>query len=132
MQLQVTRIEQRSALVKSFALQTTDGLALPKFEPGAHVRVTIPSLNDADRSRAYSLVSDPADLTHYEIAVLLVEDGNGGSRYLHHEVRAGDLLEVTPPKNEFLYVRSAPHSILIAGGIGITPILSLCRDLARA
>lgn len=132
MQLQVTRIEQRSALVKSFTLQTTDGLALPKFEPGAHVRVTIPSLNEADPSRAYSLVSDPADLTHYEIAVLLVEDGNGGSRYLHHEVRVGDLLEVTPPRNEFPYIQSTPHSILIAGGIGITPILSLCRDLASA
>lgn len=132
MQLQVTRIVQRAARVKSFELRPTDGSALPNFEPGAHLRITIPTLKEADPTRAYSLVSDPADLTHYEIAVLLAEDGSGGSRFLHEEVRSGFLLEVTGPRNDFPFVPSAQHSILIAGGIGITPILCLCRELKRS
>lgn len=130
MQLQVTAIEQQSLGVKSFELRSPSDDALPRFEPGAHIRLTIPGLDQADPTRAYSLVSDPADLTRYEIAVLHVKAGNGGSATLHQQVQLGDFLEVSSPRNEFLIDRSAQHSILIAGGIGITPILSLSRGLA--
>ena len=131
MQLQVTTIEQRSIGVKSFELRAPDGRALPRFEPGAYIRITIPGLEKADPTRAYSLVSDPADLTRYEIAVLHVEAGNGGSAILNQKVQPGDVLEVSAPRNEFQIDESAEHSILIAGGIGITPILSLTRELVR-
>jgi ferredoxin-NADP reductase len=131
MQLQVTAIEQRSVGVKSFELRSPDSRPLTRFAPGAHIRVTIPGLSHTDATRAYSVVSDPADLMRYEIAVLHVEGGNGGSAILHQQVQLGDLLEVSSPRNEFQIDSSAQHSILIAGGIGITPILSLARELAR-
>lgn len=131
MQLQVTAIERRSLGVKSFELQAVDCSALPAFEPGAHIRVSVPGLKQGDPTRAYSLVSDPADRSRYMIGVLHVESGNGGSAALHQQVGVGDLLEVSAPKNEFRLAPSASHSILIAGGIGITPILSLTRELAR-
>jgi vanillate O-demethylase ferredoxin subunit len=92
--------------------------------------VTIPGLDRANPTRAYSLVSDPADLTRYEIAVMHVEAGNG-SAILHEQVQLGDVLEVSQPRSEFQIDRSAQHSILVAGGIGITAILSLTRELAR-
>jgi ferredoxin-NADP reductase len=118
MQLQVTRIVQRATRVNSFRTSSHGWPRAARVEPGAHPRITIPTLNKADPARAYSLVSDPADLTHYEIAVLLAEDGNGGSRFLHEEVGPGKLLEVTRPRSDFPFVRSAQNSILIAGGIG--------------
>ena len=130
MELQVTTIQQRCVGVKSFELRSPEGHSLPGFEPGAHVRVTIPGLGQPNPDRAYSLVSDHSDLTRYEIAVLQVQGGSGGSAALHQRVRPGDRLEVSSPKNEFRIDRSAEHSILIAGGIGITPILSLARELA--
>jgi vanillate O-demethylase ferredoxin subunit len=131
MRLQVTKIKQESLGVKSIELQAPDGVLLPDFEPGAHVRVTIPGLQSANPTRAYSLVSDPTDLTSYTIAVLLVRQGNGGSEALHKRLSVGDFLEVSPPKNDFQLAASASHAILIAGGIGVTPILSLARELGR-
>jgi ferredoxin-NADP reductase len=129
MQLQVTTIKTRALRVKSFQLRSPNGALLPHFEPGSHIRVTIPGLEQKDPTRAYSLVSDPLDLTHYEIAILRVEGGGGGSEALHQRVRAGDLLDVSPPRCDFRIDESAAHSLLIAGGIGITPILSLTREL---
>lgn len=131
MQVQVTSVETQSRGVKSFELLAQDGGLLPPFEPGAHIRVTIPDLDGLDPTRAYSLISDPSDLTHYQIAVLHVESGNGGSATLHRRLKVGDQLEVSAPHNEFRLEESAKHSILIAGGIGVTPILSLARELAR-
>lgn len=131
MQLQVTTVEIRALGVKSFELRSPKGDLLPQFEPGSHIRVTIPGLAQSDPTRAYSLISDPLDLTHYEIAVMHVEAGGGGSEALHKRVRAGDLLDVSPPRCDFRINESAGHSILIAGGIGITPILSLTRELVR-
>lgn len=129
MQLQVTAVEMRALGVKSFELRSLNGALLPRFKPGSHIRVTIPGLEQNDPTRAYSLVSDPLDLTHYEIAVLHVEGGGGGSEALHQRVRVGDLLDVSPPRCDFRLDESAAHSVLIAGGIGITPILSLTREL---
>lgn len=131
MQVRVTAIQERSLGVKSFELRAADGSSLPPFEPGAHIRVTIPGLAGPDPTRSYSLVSDPEDLKRYEIAVLLVEDGNGGSAILHREVEPGDLLDISAPRNDFRVDESARHSVLVAGGIGITPILPLARELAR-
>lgn len=131
MQLQVTAIEQQAVGVKSFELRALDREALPSFEAGARVCIEIPGLPGDDARRAYSLVSDPNDLKRYEIAVLELEAGGVGASYLHCEVRVGDMLEVSLPRNDFAIDDSAGHSLLIAGGIGITPILSLTRELAR-
>lgn len=130
MQLQVTAITTKSIGVKSFEFRPIDDHPLPRFEPGAHVHITIPGLTSGEPSRAYSLVSDPQDRSRYEVAVLRVEPGNGGSAKLHEEVKAGDVLEVSAPRSDFRIEDREAHSILIAGGIGITPIVSLARELA--
>lgn len=131
MQLKVTAIQTRSIGVKSFELRPIEPLPLPQFEPGAHIRITLPQIKLGDNTRAYSLVSDPTDRTRYEIAVLHVEPSKGGSALMHNDVKVGDVLEVTGPRNDFRIEDSKAHSILIAGGIGVTPILSLARELAR-
>jgi vanillate O-demethylase ferredoxin subunit len=79
--------------------------------------------------RHYSLVSDPADRGAYEIGVLLEPGGSVGSRFLHEQITQGDRIETGLPRNAFPLVAGAQHSILIAGGIGITPILAMLRRL---
>jgi len=89
------------------------------------------SLNHALRYNIHRKTgSETEDRRHYEIAVQLEPNGNGGSHYLHNEIHAGDIIESEPPKNDFAMVTKAGHSILIAGGIGITPVLSMLQKLA--
>jgi ferredoxin-NADP reductase len=80
--------------------------------------------------RQYSLCGDPRDRQSYRIAVLRENPGRGGSRYLHDEVQAGARLEVGAPRNNFPLTEAAQYT-LIAGGIGITPILPMIRELDR-
>lgn len=125
MKLTISRIEQVAQDVKAFELRDTAGGALPAFESGAHIELHLsPGL-----IRRYSLTSDPSDLSHYTIAVLH-HPGGRGSSLLHERFKGGDTIETEAPRAGFGLV-DAPHSILIAGGIGITPILSHTRELAR-
>jgi ferredoxin-NADP reductase len=80
---------------------------------------------------AYSLISNPADSSHYRIAVRLQERSRGGSQFMHGEFRPGDRLFISPPANMFLPDWQARHHILIAGGIGITPFLSYGYELEQ-
>ncbi|WP_226351720.1 PDR/VanB family oxidoreductase [Pseudonocardia sp. ICBG601] len=94
------------------------GAALPAWEPGAHVDLHLaPGL-----VRQYSLCGGDAD--HYRIAVLREPDGRGGSAFVHDRLRVGDRIEVGGPRNHFPLV-PAPEYLFVAGGIGITPILSM-------
>lgn len=124
MRLQVTRIEIIAEEIKAFELRYPASRPLPTFEPGAHIRLHVAR----GLSRRYSLISDPADSSHYLIAVLH-RPGGQVSSYLHHQVTPGDMVDVDEPNNGFP-LAEASHSILIAGGIGITPILSHVRALA--
>lgn len=112
----------------SFELVHPRGRALPRFAAGAHLDVHIaPGL-----VRQYSLCNDPAESHRYQICVLKTEDSRGGSRAMHDVVRQGDLLRVSLPRNHFPLEASARRSLLFAGGIGITPILSMAEHLDRA
>jgi vanillate O-demethylase ferredoxin subunit len=82
--------------------------------------------------RHYSLLSDSTDRSCYRIGVLAELQGCGGSLYLHESVQAGDTLNAMPPRNSFPLEINAQHSILLAGGIGITPILSMLHALKAA
>jgi ferredoxin-NADP reductase len=125
MKLQIAKIVQLTEGIKSFELCDPDGRNLPAFEPGAHIRLQlIPGL-----SRRYSLTSDPVDLSHYTIAVLHHPDG-AGSSHLHRDVSEGDFVDGEEPINGFPLIEGR-HNILIAGGIGVTPIVSHARELAR-
>jgi len=112
--------------VLSLTLEHPDGAALADWEPGAHIDIVLPS----GTVRQYSLCGDPEDKTAYRIAVLREDEGRGGSKEIHDSVRVGDLLAVRGPRNHFA-LEPASHYLLIAGGIGITPILAMARQLAR-
>lgn len=127
--LQITEIHQETDHIKRFRLRAFDDAALPTFTPGAHLPVTL-ELETGERvQRHYSILSAPDARCYYDIAVLNEAHGRGGSRHLHGFVQVGDQLMSGQPRNEFPLTDSAEHSILIAGGIGITPILSMLRSL---
>lgn len=127
--LRVERAWLETARVKAFRLFAADGGVLPAFAAGAHLPVRVRDANGEWVERCYSLASDPADRSHYRIGVLAEPDGRGGSLYLHHSLRAGDRLQARPPQNAFPLETRAGHSILLAGGIGITPLLAMLHTL---
>ncbi len=110
--------------IRGFELARDDGADLPPFAAGAHVQVKAPN----GLIRRYSLCNDPAETDRYCLAVKRQAAGGGGSRSLVDEVKPGDLLEVSAPRNDFPLV-AAPRYVFIAGGIGITPILAMARHL---
>jgi ferredoxin-NADP reductase len=130
MTLSVSAIRDEAEGIRSFDLQEPDGAALPPVEAGAHLRVEVTLPSGRTARRHYSLLGDPQDRHRYRIAVRLELAGRGGSRYLHQCVHVGSRLRVEGPDNAFT-LHDAPHTVLIAGGIGITPILSMVRALAR-
>jgi vanillate O-demethylase ferredoxin subunit len=124
--VRVQSVIQEATGIRSFMLVSAAGARLPDFEPGAHIDVEVPG----GHLRQYSLCDPPWE-GHYRIAVLDVQGGRGGSAAMHREVRRGDLLRISHPRNTFPLVRNARHSILVAGGIGITPIISMAQQLDR-
>ncbi len=99
---------------------------LPAWAPGAHIDVYIPD----GSTRQYSLCGDPRDRSSWQIAVLREAAGRGGSAFIHTELRVGDELLVTRPKNHFV-LEDAPFHALIAGGVGITPMMVMAEHLHR-
>lgn len=102
------------------------GAPLPPFTAGAHVTVETPS----GARRRYSLASDPQETEQYVIAIKREPDGRGGSVAMVDQAQPGGRLRVAAPVNEFPLL-PAPRYLLVAGGIGITPLLSMARQLMR-
>lgn len=123
--LQVAAATPLAEGITRFELRAPDGAALPPFEPGAHIGIDVPGAG----WRKYSLCNDPADPSFYEIAVKREVGGRGGSAALQDRVRTGDVLKATAPRNDFPLAARAPSFVFIAGGIGITPIMSMMRHL---
>jgi len=129
MKLLVQSIVRRTTDVRSFVLVDPHGSDLPSFDAGAHIEVEV-QLPDGNTSRrAYSLVNHPKERNCYEIAVLRQPNGRGGSLWMHDSVAVGSLLDVKLPSNGFGLADDARHHTLIAGGIGITPLLCMARVL---
>lgn len=105
-------------------LRAPDGRALPSWSPGAHVDL---ELTD-ELVRQYSLCGDTADRTGYSVAVLREPAGRGASRYVHDRLAVGDHVRVRGPRNHFALV-DAPRYLFIAGGVGITPLLPMLREV---
>ncbi len=105
-------------------LVSPDGRALPRWAPGSHIDI---ECGNTGLSRQYSLCGDPADTGALEIAVLKEAQGRGGSAWIHDAVKAGDVLKIRGPRNHFRLDESAGKLILIAGGIGITPVSAMAR-----
>jgi ferredoxin-NADP reductase len=121
LRLLVTAREEIADGVVQLRLEGDD---LPRWEPGAHLDLVLPS----GLVRQYSLCGDPEDTSSYTVATRLVADGRGGSREVHEQVREGMELEVRGPRNRFPLVE-AERYVFVAGGIGITPILPMLRAL---
>jgi vanillate O-demethylase ferredoxin subunit len=127
MSLVVAKTWREAADVHGLELVDPEGRELPPFTAGAHIDVEIaPGL-----VRQYSLSNDPRRRDHYQIAVLREETGRGGSVALVDRIGAGDTLKVSEPRNHFALEPSARRTVLIAGGIGITPILCMAERLAH-
>lgn len=126
--LQVARKRALANDIVLFELRHPEGLALPVFTAGAHLTVQTP----AGKRRNYSLCSDPADVYSYQIAVKRDASGRGGSIAMADQVAEGSLLKVSQPRNNFALDPRAQRVLFIAGGIGITPILSMMRFLKRS
>jgi ferredoxin-NADP reductase len=126
MLLLVKQVRWEAAGVISLVLADPTGQDLPGWEPGAHIDLTV-----GDGSvRQYSLCGDPHDRKSYRIGVLREADGRGGSRFIHDELRVGELIEVAGPRNHFEF--DPPARVrFVAGGIGITPLIPMMREAER-
>ena len=123
--LRVTRAEAIADGIRLFELRDPDARDLPEFTAGSHVTLRTPS----GALRKYSLCNDPAERDRYVIAVKREAAGRGGSVSLVDGVKSGDLVFVSAPRNDFPLDARASRFIFIAGGIGITPVLSMVRHL---
>lgn len=123
--MKVVRAEWVANDVRLFELRGADGEELTQFTAGAHVAVATPD----GSIRKYSLCNDPEERDRYQIAVKREASGRGGSISMVDNVQVGDVVEVSSPKNDFALVASPAGYTLIAGGIGITPMLAMARAL---
>ncbi len=127
--LRVTQIFQETGDVKTFRLVACHGGALPfSFLPGQFLTLTMP-VGEKPIRRSYTISSSPTQGYYCEISVKREEQG-AGSRYLHDKVKEGDTLEVQAPSGKFVFSGTEAASIvLISGGVGITPMMSITRAL---
>lgn len=123
--LVVKDVRDETARIRSFTLVSAGGALLPDFAPGAHIELTLPN----GMRRCYSLCGDPGDRSAYRIAVLRDDQGRGGSRFMHDRIGRGDRATASAPHNNFPLNENAGESVLIAGGIGITPLLPMAMRL---
>jgi vanillate O-demethylase ferredoxin subunit len=128
LRVRVARKAREAEDICTYELVDVDGRPLPAFSAGSHIDVTLPD----GRTRQYSLCNDPGESHRFLIAVLREATGRGGSRVVHDAVHEGDVLQISAPKNHFALVHDASRSVLLAGGIGITPILCMAERLAHA
>lgn len=127
----VSAVVPLNELVTRFEFQRRDGQPFPPFSGGAH---TVVEMNDQGRTRLnpYSLMSDPGDLSTYAISVRRDDEGRGGSLFMHRNVKAGDEMTITYPVNLFSLDLRAKKHIFFAGGIGITPFMSMIGQLEQS
>lgn len=123
--LRIAKKDQVARDIWRFELRALDSAQLPSFEAGSNLTVQIPN----GMRRSYSLCNDPAESDRYVIAVKRESRGRGGSMSLVDDTSEGDVVSVSLPRNEFPLDARAKEFILVAGGIGITPMLSMARQL---
>ncbi len=125
--VRVSRRMEEAQDICSFELVSDDGTPLPAFAAGSHIDVQVPG----GPVRQYSLCNDPAESHRYLIAVLRDPRSRGGSVGMHERVREGDRLSISAPRNHFALAHDADSHLLLAGGIGVTPLLCMAERLAH-
>lgn len=126
LELIVACVDRQTPDVCSYELKRADGGKLPAFEPGSHIDLHLGN----GLIRQYSLCNGPQDVDSYVIGVKREQLSRGGSKWVHDTLVAGDLVRASHPKNNFPLSSGARRYVLLAGGIGITPVLSMARHLA--
>lgn len=129
LELVVTGMRQMTPRVRAYELRALDWSDLPPVTAGAHLAVPVRLADGSAVTRQYSLVSHPRRRDVYEIAVLREEAGRGGSAAIHATWQIGTRLALDPPVNQFPLHDDDRHAVLIAGGIGITPIKAMAQAL---
>ncbi len=125
MQARIRTVGWEADGILSYCLQPLAGECFPAFTAGSHVKIDL----GEGLARSYSLLNSPDESNRYEIAVQLDPASRGGSRRIHDTFRPGQVIDIACPENFFALREDAAHSVLIAGGIGITPLLSMIARL---
>jgi ferredoxin-NADP reductase len=131
--LTVTDIHAETALIRAIKLARPHGEPLPSWEAGAHVKIRLPDGGE----RSYSLINTSLDSSAttrphaYRLGVRLEQPSQGGSQFMH-KLDVGDILSVSTPRNNFPLEPTAKPVVLLAGGIGVTPVLSMAATLAAS
>jgi vanillate O-demethylase ferredoxin subunit len=127
LKVNITRKTDEAEGICSFELRPVDGDTLPAFDAGAHIDIHITD----GLVRQYSLCNDPRERHRYVIGVLHDPASRGGSRTLHEEIREQQVISISAPRNLFALEPAASRHLLLAGGIGITPMLAMAHELSR-
>jgi len=130
LELKITGVRQLTPRVRAYELRGVAGVALPAISAGTHLEVPVQLPDGKSGTRRYSIASDPGRRNVYEIAVLREDAGRGGSASVHEEFRLGMTLHCGMPENHFHLDDRASRTLLIAGGIGITPIKAMAHVLS--
>ena len=129
LQLIIADIVEQTTDIKSFILRAEDSSELPAFEAGAHINVAVKLPDGSKSTRSYSIANSQQECSYYELGILR-QGTSGGSSYIHQNLTIGTHVEVSKPVNNFRLVEGQDiEHILIAGGIGVTPMLSMARTL---
>jgi ferredoxin-NADP reductase len=126
-EVRLTAIRYAARDTNIFEFRRPDGQPLPGYEPGAHVDMHLPN----GLLRNYSLIVARPEPGTYTFAIKRDPASRGGSRYIHDELHVGKTLKIGAPRNNFPLKEDAPHTVLLAGGIGITPIWCMVQRLAE-
>ncbi len=121
----LTKIEDVARDTKLYTFQRVEGGPLPAYKPGAHIDLHLPN----GLVRQFSLVVPNSDPASYVVGVKRDAASRGGSRYIIDEMRVGDQIKISTPRNNFPLIENADHVVLVAGGIGITPIWCMTQQL---
>lgn len=124
-QVRVARVADQTGRIRTYELVRPDGSSLPPFTAGSHVSIRLPS----GLIRHYSIANNSSETHRYVLGIQLDANSQGGSSYIHESIREGDTLFIGTPVNNFGLHNGAVRTILIAGGIGITPIISMAHQL---
>jgi ferredoxin-NADP reductase/ferredoxin len=123
--VEIAEVDRMTSGMSKFTFKRPDGGPLPDWEAGAHLDIAV----SPEFFRQYSMSGDPANASSYEIGVLREDDGRGGSKLLHRIFQPGRRVFVSRPNNHFPLVEDAAHTLLMAGGIGVTPLIAMGHRL---
>ena len=127
-QVTVTKAETMAEDIVKYEFRSVDGSALPEWQAGAHLDIVVAP----EFLRQYSMSGNPADRSVYQIGVLNEHDGRGGSKLMHRIFNEGRKIFISRPINHFPVDRAATRSILMGGGIGITPMIAMAHELHQS